>query len=721
MSESIKKRGQLTLPAEAGMDDTVNFLAEKWGVDAIRDSDGTQLSENIMSMGYQVYSTLCLIRADQEWAKAHPECCQQKFLMSDPVTANSETVVIDIQRGFSKEQFQIDTRHDIKKYWQVFDRTTGEEVPLDAWDFNADDGAVTLRDAQKWHLYTVNFLVYQIWETTSMYNHITNNWTDEHQMGIDPYQPEAGEHLLVYLQQWLDSHPHTDVVRFTAMMYQFPIITNEERQTRWMDWSTYLDCISPKALDDFEKKYGYRLTSEDLVDKGYYCKSDIVPSQKYLDWIEFISDFVVDYAARCVEIVHKANRKAMLFFCDHWIGTEPFHEKFQTAGFDSLVSPCINGIEVRRIADVPGDLLKEVRLYPYFFPENLMGEPLFEGGGDPEGECRRYWMKIRRAMLRACVDRIGFGGYLRLAKGHEGFLNYVTQLADEFREIHDKSGKTKPQALLGKVVIINAWGKIRSWIMPEPWPHGALYEALAGMPVDIEFMSFDDLVRDGIPEGTRVLINAGPAMTAWSGGEHWTNPKLVETIREFVNAGGGFIGIDNPTACEHQGRYFQLADVLGVQREIGLSGGAAKLIKPELDEEHFILEDANGSLDLGYPVPGVYAASTDLKALALDGDNILLSANTFGSGRGVYLTNFTLSHINTRMLFRAICWAGGQESELKKAFSSNVNTDCAYYPETGQLALVNHTDEPQQTDLYDANGQIQTLTLEPGALVWKTE
>ena len=72
MKESGKLTGHFTLPAQKGMDKVVKMLCEKWGADAIRDSDGTVLSEELLNLGYDVYSTICLIRADQEWAKAHP-------------------------------------------------------------------------------------------------------------------------------------------------------------------------------------------------------------------------------------------------------------------------------------------------------------------------------------------------------------------------------------------------------------------------------------------------------------------------------------------------------------------------------------------------------------------------------------------------------------------------------------------------------------------------
>lgn len=44
---------------------------------------------------------------------------------------------------------------------------------------------MTIRETQKYHVYTVSFLAYQIWDTTSMYNYVTNNWTGEHVRPMD--------------------------------------------------------------------------------------------------------------------------------------------------------------------------------------------------------------------------------------------------------------------------------------------------------------------------------------------------------------------------------------------------------------------------------------------------------------------------------------------------------------------------------------------------------
>lgn len=58
----VKRKGNFTLPGEAGYEKLTLELAEKWGADVIRDSDGTVLSDEILDAGYGIYSTICMIR-----------------------------------------------------------------------------------------------------------------------------------------------------------------------------------------------------------------------------------------------------------------------------------------------------------------------------------------------------------------------------------------------------------------------------------------------------------------------------------------------------------------------------------------------------------------------------------------------------------------------------------------------------------------------------------
>ena len=68
-------------------------------------------------------------------------------------------------------------------------------------------------------------------------------------------------------------------------------------------------------------------------------------------------------------------------------------------------------------------------------------------------------------------------------------------------------------------------------------------EALAGLPLDVEYISFDGIRANGIPEDVKVIINCGILDSAW-GGDNWKDPSVVSAITEWVAQGGGFIGIE---------------------------------------------------------------------------------------------------------------------------------------------------------------------------------
>ncbi len=711
--------GHFTLPAQKGMDDTVKMLCEKWGVDAIRDSDGTKLSDTIMNLGYDVYSTICLIRADQEWANANPEQCQQKYLMSFPLTCVDDAKLkIKILKGYSHEQFRIDEQHDPKKYWEVIDRTTGDVVDPQYWHYLEKDREVVVDHPVRWHVYTVNFLVYQIWESTSMYNYITNNWTGAHHKGIDPRLPETREHLLEFLDQWLKSHPNTDVVRFTSLFYQFPLIKNEARENMFLDWCGFMDPMSALAMDEFEQEMGYRLHSEDIVDMGYYNAAYRIPSKEFRDWIDFVQRFVRSYAQQCVDLVHAAGKKALFFFCDHWIGTEPYRAGFEEIGFDGVAGPCLSGVELRRISDVPGDSFKEIRLYPYFFPVNLQDEPVFVEDGDPVQECKKWWKGIRRALLRRCIDRIGFGGYLELAAQYPQFLDYVEHLADEFRTVLARTKKTMPHSVSKKVALLDVWGWSRAWMHNDNWPEGHIPECLSGLQADVTFISFDDIRQRGIDADIGVIINWGIANSAWSGGQNWIDEDVVVKLRQWIYNGGGFIGIEEPTAHEYQGRFFQLSDVLGVQKEVGNTLCWSKNFRPELSKAHYILADSGDEIDLGVTESQVYLSSETAELLAGTPEDVLLSTNTFGKGRSVYMADYKHNGENTRLFFRAVLWVGQMENEIMTWLSSNPHTDSAYYPEVKQFVVMNNSDEHQQTTVYNGTGKATQVSLAPMEMLW---
>ena len=65
----------------------------------------------------------------------------------------------------------------------------------------------------------------------------------------------------------------------------------------------------------------------------------------------------------------------------------------------------------------------------------------------------------RRAILRKPIDRIGYGGYLKLACQFPEFLDYVQSVCDEFRELYENIRGTTPYCVK-TVAVLNCWGKI---------------------------------------------------------------------------------------------------------------------------------------------------------------------------------------------------------------------------------------------------------------------
>jgi 1,3-beta-galactosyl-N-acetylhexosamine phosphorylase len=717
--------GFVTLPVEKGCEDFSLKLAKDLGADALRNSDGTDLPQELLHGDYDIYATLCIARADQEWARSHMDHCPEKYLLSEFVTAMSETVEIDIMSTYFKEKYVIDKKHDAHTYWEVIDRTTGEVVDTKFWSFDKETELVTISNCTKYHRYTVSFLVYQIWDSVSMYNHLTNNWTCEHIVSIDPYIPESYDHMMEYLENWLGENPDVDVVRLTTLAYGFTLDSDQNGKPKFVDWLGYTDCVSPMALADFEKEYGYRLTPEDFVNKGYYNSTQLVPTPKYRDWMEFIHKFVFRFGKDIVDRIHAKGKKTGMFWGDHWIGVETYSELFRDMGIDINIGACEDGNALRRLADCPAECTREIRLYPYFFPD------VFREGGKPTEESISNWVKIRRAMLRKPIDRIGWGGYLSLIKERPAFLEHIQGIANEFRSILNNGGKTAPHSSKVKVAILNSWGEWRSWINTINREQqfstaredvvtifgSNVLECLSGLPVEVSFISFDEVLENGIPEGTDVIINEGIAGNAWSGGEYWKNPKLVEALRAFTAEGGGIIGIGAPSAVEHAGAFFQLTDIFGVDKETGRT--VDRSAKPfNTVDNHFITEDLAGEFDAGITGSFIRLNDQDTQVLAKEEGHILASVKEYAQGRGVYLAGLPYSCENSRLLYRSILWAANKEDSITEWLSENPFTDCAAFPETGFVAITNNSDMEQHTVVTDCKNNKMDINLQPYELKW---
>ena len=709
--------GLVTIPTDLDVVPETLELMKRWGADAIRDCDGTDFPEALKDADAEIYSTYYTTRKDNEWAKANPEEIQQMYLMTPFYTADSESLSIEIMKGLYPDMLSPNTRDDIKRWWEVVDRTTGKVVPTDEWDYNEEEGKVTIK-AVPFHEYTVSFLAYIMWDPVHMYNAVTNDWKDvEHQITFDVRQPKTHEYTLKRLRKFIEDHPYVNVLRFTTFFHQFTLVFDELAREKYVDWYGYSASVSPYILKQFEEEVGYPFRAEYIIDQGYYNNQYRVPSKEFQDFQAFQRREVAKIVKEMTEITHECGKKAMMFLGDHWIGTEPFMEEFKTLGIDAVVGSVGNGSTLRLISDIEGVKYTEGRLLPYFFPD------VFNENGDPVKEAKYNWVTARRAILRKPIDRIGYGGYLKLALQFPEFLDYVEQVCNEFRTLYANVKGTTPYCVK-KVAVLNCWGKMRAWgchmvhhalYQKQNYSYAGIIESLSGAPFDVVFINFQDILDNpAILDDIDVIINVGDADTAHTGGEWWENPKIIEAIRGFVYNGGGIIGVGEPSGHQYQGHFFQLANVFGVEEETGFTLGYDKYNWDE--HEHFILEDSE-EVDFGEGKKNIYALPS-ATILVQKEKEVQMAVNEFGKGRAVYISGLPYSFENSRVLYRAVLWSTHSEDELNRWFSTNYNVDVHAYPKNNKYCVVNNTDEPQQTTIYRGDGSSFELALEPNQIIW---
>lgn len=703
--------GGFTLPGEADHEALTLELARRWGADVIRDSDGTWLSDDILNAGYGIYSTICIIREHNEFAWQHPECLQQTFLSTEPQTAlEPGEMTVDLLAGFFRDQFQVNDTDDAMKYWQVWDRTAGGLLEREDWRY--DSGRVTVLSPVPFHSYTVSFLAWRVWEEISMYNHVTNGWEKEHLMPIDPRLPVAQEYLYSWLDNWCREHPATTVVRFTSMFYNFVWIWGGDARRRniFTDWGSYDFTVSIKALEDFAAEYGYSLTAEDFINGGKLQVTHMPPTAHKRDYMDFTQRFVADFGRKLVDLVHRWGKRAYVFYDDSWVGVEPYGRHFPEFGFDGIIKCVFSGYEVRLCAGVPVRT-HELRLHPYLFPTGLGGAPTFMKGGDPAGDAMRYWLQVRRALLRAKIDRIGLGGYLHLVEDFPDFVDCVEEIAEEFRAIRALHEGGAPAALPLNVAVLHSWGGLRPWTLSghfhETCMHDLIHvlESLSGLSVNVSFLSFEDVKRGALSEDTDVVINAGRAGSAWSGGDVWADPDLVTRLTAWTARGGVFLGIGEPSACPGGWGYFRMREVLGIDRDTGarVCHGAWQ----------FDVENVPGLLPEGCGVrglDGLYLTDGAAQVLARDEESGLpsITAHRFGEGCGVYLSSFQVGTANTRMLLHLMLWASGRGLR-QNWLTDDPAAECAWYPARRALAVINNTADSRTVRVTTDTGTAEVM------------
>ena len=708
--------GDFTLPGEAGYEELTLRLAKKWGADVVRDSDGTQLSPEILSAGYGVYSTICVIREHNEFAKAHPETQMEAPLYSLPVAAEEETLEINLLRGYFKEQFEIDDRPCSKKFWQAFDRTENKELPRETWEY-AGGGKVLIKKAKKYHEYSVNFFAFRVWEEISMYNHVTNGWQKEHLRQIDPVHPIVREYLKNYMKSWCETHPATNVVRFTSLFYNFVWIWGSDLLNRFLftDWASYDFTASPLMLENYMAETGGKITLEDFVNGGKRHSTHTVWGETNLKYMRFVQNFVADFAAELVKIVHAYGKKAYMFYDDSWVGSEPYSDSFTRVGFDGIIKCVFSAYEARMCAGVPNVKTHEIRLHPYLFPTGLTGEPVFGKGGDPVTPAQKYWIAVRRALLRQSVDRIGLGGYLHLTENFPDFCDYIESLANDFRKIKALHKSGAPYTLPVKVSVLTRWGSLRTWTCGGHYHEHPdldllnLLESLAGLPVQVEFIDFSQLKKGGISGD--ILLVAGLKNSAYGGGNAWKAGENYEGVAAFVHGGGALISVNEASETDGFSTNLRLAPLLGVDLDRGDFNCHGRY--PAAAEREEIKTGAFAGKTQAF----IFSPDTKiLKNAVKNGEEntFAITCRKAGKGAAAYMSSYKHTPENAAALLALL----KKLKEIAGAplenyyLSDNPYVDCAYFEKEKKLVLANGALSRQSAKIALPGGKI-SFTLAP--------
>ena len=210
-------------------------------------------------------------------------------------------------------------------------------------------------------------------------------------------------------------------------------------------------------------------------------------------------------------------------------------------------------------------------------------------------------------------------------------------------------------------------------------------------------------MRRGALAQVDVVISAGEAGTAWSGGAVWDDPEITARVTQFAAEGGALIGIGEPGAQTDHPQTFRMAHVLGVDEDSTDCASCTHL--------RFALSRAPAEL-----VPSgaeiekktcVYALDSTTQIWMQDGQNILLSYHPFGRGCGIYLSSFRKTDENVRLLLHLLLF-GAKLPLAQDSVPDNVHTVCALFPDGGYAALVNTTSMPQKTRVTLCGNTIET-------------
>ena len=414
MSET-KRKGRVTIPTDVDVVPETLEILERWGADAIRDCDGTDYPEAAQERGRQGVLHLLHHPKGQRLGQGKPgrgAAVLHHDRLSIPPARRAAVHPPDEGHQPGADAGEYPGRHQalVGGRWTA---PPASVVPPQDWRYDEESGSVVLdMPVARFHEYTVSFLAYLIWDPVHMYNAVTNGWKDfEHQITFDVRQPKTHKYTMERLRKFIAEHPYVNVIRYTTFFHQFTLVFDELKREKYVDWYGYSACVSP-LYPGAVRAGGWATSSapSSSSTRATTTTSTGCPQQG----IQGLSGLPAPRGGQAGQGDGGHHPRAGQG--GHDVPGRPLDRHRAVHGRSSRPlawmpwwAAWATARTLRLISDIPGVKYTEGRFLPYFFPDT------FHEGGDPVREAKENWVTARRAILRKPIDRIGYGGYLKLA------------------------------------------------------------------------------------------------------------------------------------------------------------------------------------------------------------------------------------------------------------------------------------------------------------------
>lgn len=600
------------------------------------------------------------ITVNPEWLKTHPEHRATRYEFKKQKAPETGPLVFNCENCINMEK--------AKEFYHVIDGR-GKKLSPEKWATDEKAMTLTVPDPEPGKEYSVYYLR-------------TAGHPD-----VNPLYPEFREGgMQKQLEEWYSNYQG-------ILDYAMIDTLGLPKEHPYM--YEYIYDTSPLSQQKFKEETG--ITFDPVWNMKNYLRlrngqKAITPAPEYLKWVNWEVKHSKEFVSKLKPTLSKYNIKVFAYtYGDAWIGAEPYEVGNSLDAVDGFgPSPSIAGLK-----EYFPDLKRICQIWFY------KGVPV------------DAWSKRKHLMVNIPLNGFLWGGLpdKDMWQKKES-AQFIKNANDEIKMISSISGNKTAFKHDLTAYVLNIWGKMRSWKGPET-------EYLYNLPIKIKYISFDDIAKNGIPEDANLLISWGDADTEWNGGYMWNNPDIIAKIENFVAAGGGFIGVGAPGFFKNKKGSCQLEKVLGIDYTASSNmpeGCIAK--KPSQKRKNWIGATAPDSLSFPGQIISerqgdfsdesesqtINSISVQKKSKNLEiiyqgekSQQPVITANTSGKGRAVFMGKYCPSSEFMDLLKRAVFWTMKKEDSLEKLNAAHPAYIFAY-PESKKIILCNSGENAIQAE-----------------------